>query len=276
MRFKAHLVAAALAAALWSGPAAAGPLDDAERLFAEGDFLTAAALAAELDSTAGLTLAAGATLAHMDFVAAPEARGEVAWQAEQFARRALARNGDRVEALLYLSIAVSAVAREKGAVAAHFEGLADEGRGYLERAVALDPENPWSHGMLGAWHLEIIRHAGESLAELFYDASLERGLSGFARAFELDPDNLLLHGEFAISLLALDPRRYAERAGGHLRKVLASTPVNRLEHLARERAAGTLASLESGDWEALARAVERIRGAPLAANDLRTGPDDSR
>lgn len=246
--------------------------EEAERLFVEGDFRAAANAAAELDTVEGLALAARATLAHMDFTAAPDERSEAARLAERFAREALAKNADHVEALLHLSIAIGHKARERGAVVAHFQGLAIEGRSYLDRAIALDPDNSWSYGMLGAWHMEIVRHAGNGLAELFYDADSGEGIAAFEQAFGLDPDNLLLNEEFAIALLALDAENYAERAAGHLRKALRLAPRDRLEELAQARAGAALAAIESGDQREVARLIETIRGKLKPAHGIRRDP----
>jgi len=246
--------------------------EEAERLFVEGDFRAAADAAAELDTADGLALAARATLAYMDFKAAPDERSQAAALAEHFAREALAKDANHVEALLHLSIAIGHKARERGAVVAHFQGLAREGRSYLDQAIALDPDNSWSNGTLGAWHMEIVRHAGNGLAGLFYDANAEEGIALFERAFTLDPDNLLLNEEFAVALLALDAKIYAERAAGHLRKALRLTPRHRLEELAQARASAALAAVESGDQQQVARLIEAIRGKLKSANGIRRDP----
>lgn len=246
--------------------------EESERLFFDGKFLEAAEAAAELDTADGLALAARATLAHMDFRAAPHKQGEAATLAERFAREALAKNANHVEALLQLSIAIGQQARERGAVVAHFQGLAREGRSYLDLAIALDPDNSWSYGMLGAWHMEIVRHAGDGLAELVYDADAEEGIALFEKAFSLDPDNLLLNEEFAVALLALDATSYAERAARHLRKALRLAPQDRLEELAQARASAALAAVESGDQQQVARLIDAIRGKLKPANSIRRDP----
>lgn len=253
----------------WS---ASATFEQAERLFVEGEFLAAADLAARLDTVEGLALAARATLAHMDFTAAPDERGTAAKLAEHFAREALAKDSNHVEALLHLSIAIGQKARERGAVVAHFQGLAREGRAYLDRAVALEPDNSWAYGMLGAWHMEIVRHAGNGLAELVYEADADEGIALFEKAFSLDPDNLLLNEEFAIALLTLDAENHVQRAVEHLRKALELAPRHRLEELAQARARAALAAVESGDPREVARLIEAIRGKLKPANRIRRDP----
>ncbi len=251
---------------------ASATFEEAERLFVEGDFRAAAESAAELDTADGSALAARATLVRLDFTAAPEERGELVRLAERFARDALSKDADHVEAMLHLAIAIGHKARQRGAIVAHFQGLALEGRSFLDRAIALDPDNPWGYGMLGAWHMEIVRHAGNSLAALFYDADAEEGIALFEKAFGLDPDNLLLNEEFAIALLALDVKSYAQRAAGHLRKALGLAPRNRLEKLAQARAKAALAAVQSGDQRAVTRLIEAIRGKLKSAHRIRRDP----
>ncbi len=251
---------------------ASATFEEAEKLFVEGDFPAAADLAAELGTAEGLALAARASLAHMDFTAAPDERSDTVRLAERFARDALAKDANHVEALLHLSIAIGHKARERGAIVAHFQGLAREGRSYLDRAIALDPDNSWGYGMLGAWHMEIVRHAGNGLAGLVYDADAAEGIALFEKAFDLDPDNLLLNEEFAIALLALDAKNHAQRAAGHLRKALGLAPRHRLEELAQARARAALAAVESGDQREVSRLIETIRGKLKPAHRIRRDP----
>ena len=119
----------------------AASIEAASALFARGDFLAAAREGEALDTADGLALAARATLAHAEFQAAPGQRRQDVLAAESLARRALAKDDSHVEALIELSLAVGYVARQKGAVSAHFQGLVAEGRDYLVRALALQPDN---------------------------------------------------------------------------------------------------------------------------------------
>lgn len=234
----------------------------ADALFLAGDFHAAAERAAGLDTADGLALAARATLVELDYLTTGPARTPLLDRAESFARHALALNAHHVEGRLHLAIALGHRARVRGAMEAHILGFADEGRSLLDSALAYSPDNAWCHALLGAWHLEIVRYGGGPLGDLFYGADVGQGLAHFARAFELAPENLLLHGEFAVALLALDPDAHGLEAAGHLNEALQIEAQSAVDHLAQARAGVVLSLLKSGDHQALAELLETIRGRP--------------
>lgn len=250
---------AVLVVLLWSVPAMAASLEEAEDLFAEGDFLAAAEAGRALNTAAGLAVAARATLAQAEFRAGPDRRMAMVRAAEASARAALAMDPDQVEALIQLSLALGYRARHQGALAAHFQGFVEEGKGYLLRALQLQPENPWANAMLGAWHLEVVKQGGPIIASTIYGATTRSGIGLFERALGLDPDNLALHFELALALLSLDPGAYATRATGHLEAAVAAEPGAAFERFVQGRAKSLLAATRNGDRRALDRQIDRIR-----------------
>lgn len=254
---------ALLAVCLWSacllGTAAAQLPSDAEQAFARGDFLLAARLGVRDDTAAGLALAARATLVYAEFEADPAERHQRVGQARHFARTALERDAGNVEAHIQMAAVIGYLARQEGAVSAHFQGLAHEGRGYLERALALAPDDPWANAVLGAWHLEVVNQGGEALASMLYGASVDQGIASFEKALAAEPGNPTLYTEFAIALLMLDAERYLTDGSAHLRRALTLEPHNALDGLQRQRARVLLTAAEQDDIRKLAREIRRIR-----------------
>lgn len=259
---------------LWPGSLPAASLEKAEALFARGQFLAAAEEGRAVADAAGLALAARATLAHVEFHAPPARRRSAVRAAEAFARAALARDPEHVEALIQLALAIGYRARHGGALTSHLQGLVEEGRGYLTQALSLQPDNAWANAALGAWHVEVFRVGGSALASVLYDSSDRRGLSLFRRALEIEPENLVLRYEFALALLSLDPRDHAEEAEAHLSAALALPTATMLDRLTRGRVERLLAALRSDRRADLDGEIRRIRDIRSLA--LENGPKEVR
>lgn len=247
-----------LVLALWPASVPAASIEEAEALFARGDFLTAAQEGRSVDSAASLALAARATLAHAEFHARPAFRRRAVLAAEALAREALSKDARHVEALIQLSVATGYLARHNGALASHIQGLAADGRAYLEQALAQQPDNAWANAALGGWHIEVFRAGGSMLASAWYDASAEQGIALFRKSLEIDPQNAVLRYEFALALLSLDPDVHADEAEEHLTTVIGQRTKTMLETLARGRARRLLAALRSDGRSRLADEIGRI------------------
>lgn len=248
-----------LAFGLWPALVSAASVEKAEALFARGDFLAAADEGRTVASAAGLALAARATLAYVEFRAPPTRRGHAVRAAEALAREALAKDPEHVEALIQLSLAIGYRARRNGALVSHLQGLVAEGRGYLKQAVALQPDNAWANAALGALHIEVFRVGGSALASALYESSDQRGLALFRRALEIEPENAVLHYEFALALLSIDSGSHADEAEIHLVKAVGLSPETTLDRLAGERAKRLLKALQSERRSKLAGEIRRIR-----------------
>jgi tetratricopeptide (TPR) repeat protein len=79
-----------------------------------------------------------------------------------------------------------------------------------ERALALDPDYPWAHHILGRWHHEVatLGRASRAIVHVFYGglpmASAAEGVRHLQRATELEPDELQHHLELGFAYLAVD------------------------------------------------------------------------
>jgi tetratricopeptide (TPR) repeat protein len=240
-----------LALALGVGTAArAQDLAEAMALYDQGVMLKAAELARGFGTADGHALAAQATLVAAVYLVPGGPDRSLLRQAADDARAALALDPDHLEAHLRLAVALGYIG-EGDPINAHLDGTAHEGKALLDRALALAPDSAWTHGLLGVWHLRVVRHAGPMLAEQLYGASLEQGRAQCAEAASLAPDVLAVRFGCAIALLEADPGRYTEEAAETLDTVAKLPADDAATQLIRADARRRLDLLKSGAAEVL-------------------------
>lgn len=228
-------------------PAHGQDLAEAHALYDRGVMLKAAELARGFGTADGYALASQSTLV----AAVYQRQGRdhaLLQQAAADARAALALDPDHVAALLQLALAIGYMA-EEDPVGAHLNGSAHEGKALLDRALALAPDNAWAHGMLGVWHLRLVKYAGPLLAQSLYDASVDRGRERCAEAASLAPDDLAMRFGCAISLLEVQPRRYADEAAEVLDTVVHLPAKDVAARLVQDEARRRLAELKAEPWD---------------------------
>lgn len=241
------------AVAIWMFVSAAAPYNGAAQLYEIGKYLEAASLAEKEGTASSLALAARATLAHAIYVADSSSRTTEVKKGEDLARKALAQDPGQVEAHLQLAIALYQQARVMTPITAYFQGYVGEARGNLDAALRIDADNPWVHSLLGSWHFEVVRLAGDILAQGLFDANLTDGRAAFAKANTLLPNNIVLQYTFARALLLSDPEANRTKAIHVLNAVLAIKPMNHLNKLVTARARVMLAAVESKSLMTLQR-----------------------
>jgi hypothetical protein len=227
----------------WRAPAADGELARAEALYEQGKMQAATRLARLAGGAAGLTLAAKATLVEALYLAPKETRASLLEHAARDARAALTLDPNDEGAYLQLAIALGQMAEDEGPVAAHLNGYAREGRQLLLRAHELAPDDPWPDGLLGIWHLQLVRYGSAVLAAELYGASVDKGLALCRDAARRAPAALALRYGCAISLLELDPKRFGAEALASLVAIVgmpAANAAERLVQMAARRQIGAL------------------------------------
>jgi hypothetical protein len=239
----------AVALLLAAGPAAHGQeLAEARVLYDQGAMLKAAELARGFGTADGYALAAQATLVAAIYQVRGGADETLLRQAADDARAALALDPNNLQAHLRLAVALGYIG-EGDPIDAHLNGTAHQGKALLDRALALAPDSAWAHGLLGVWHLRVVKHAGALLAERLYGANLEQGRAQCAEAASLAPEILAVRFGCAIALLEADPRRYAEEAVETLDTVAKLPADDAAAQLIRGDARRRLDVLKSGAWE---------------------------
>ena len=180
--------------------------------------------------------------------------------AKALAHRAMGLDPANVEAHLQEAIALGFLGRIMGVQAARREGLAEKVRAMLDRALALDPGNPWAEASLGAWHLEIVTQAGPLLASLLYGAGEQDGLTLYRGALRKAPDEPMLRYQFALALLARDTARHGTEARQALQHLQAAPASDALARFAAARAVLLLQAMDADDRTALLALVRMFQG----------------
>ena len=135
-------------------------------------------------------------------------RREAALRAQEYAEAALALEPDNAEAHLRLAAGLGYQSRYVNKLRAVMMGLPQQGRDHMIEAIRLDPSEPWGPAMLGAWHLEVVRRAGEGM----FDANEAEGLSLMRQAVEMGDAPATIPYRFAVALVAADPAVHGEEA----------------------------------------------------------------
>lgn len=226
-----------------------------------GDYADAARIAGDVNSAPALAYAARALIA--DAITRPDGFcTDCLRQAEALARRASRLDPRNVEACLQEAIAMGFRGRSIGVSAARAEGLAEKVRERLDATRAIDPRNPWAKAALGAWHLEIVTHAGSVLASLLYGASQDEGLALYREALGERPGEAPLQYQFALALLALDRDTLVPEARQALMDVRGSGSKDALTIFTKGRAATLLEALDAPSRGRLRSLVLQFQGYP--------------
>ena len=188
----------------------AAGLVSAETAYAQGRWAEAAALASAGDTAEAQILASGAHLAALmtESVTQRRERRRLARAARVAAERAVEHAPDNATAHFRVAAGIGYYTRYISPFGAYLRGLPQAGREHIERGIALDPDDPWGHAMLGAWHMEVARRGGSSALGADPDYGLER----YRAASAMGATEPALHYYFAVALVAADPQLNGEEA----------------------------------------------------------------
>jgi tetratricopeptide (TPR) repeat protein len=235
----------------------------ATQAYEAGRYADAARIAAAAETAPALAFAARALIA--DAITRPDGLcADCLRQAETLAKRASAIDPRNVEAHLQEAVALGFLGRSMGVFAARRQGLAERVREQLDKALAIDPGNPWAKASLGAWNLEIVSHAGSLLANLLYGAKESVGLELYRSALRELPEEALLHYQFALTLLALDQDGMKAEARQALERARGVSRQDALTTFTRERAAILLDAMRKDNTDELRRLVLKFQGYPAS------------
>lgn len=248
----------AMAAFVAAAPACAG--DAPFALYAAGRYDDAMKAGAAEGDAQGYAIAARAALADATTRDAPCL--PCLQRAEGFARHAVAADPKWPDGETYLAVSLGYEARITGPISARLHNYPGHAKDALDAALTADPKNAWALGALGGWNIEIVRTGGDTLANLFYGASVDNGLDAFARAFKAAPNNLAIRYQYALSLSGYDPDRFRSEIDDAFARVARETPQTAYERLAQKRAAELSGLLDKGDRDGFNRRVRKYQGYP--------------
>lgn len=258
-----HAFAAASLLVLWTAvvaPASAQVPQTALAAYDHGKFMVAATVAESEGSPEALAFAARARIA--DAIMRDDLCLACLVRAQATAQSAIAQDPNQAEGYIQLAIAIGFRGRLVSTFEAQSEGLAEQGRAAIDRALELDPVNAWARASLGGWHLEIVHRAGGILASVLYGANEEDGLKNFRAALAEDQESLLLHYHYALSILALDAKRFHAEALATLEAGYKDARTDAMLAFTRKRADKLIEALKNGNLHDIDALVRRYQGYP--------------
>lgn len=218
--------------------------------YERGTYMEAVEAGKRLATADGLALAARSLLAYGGYHPDDAHRRQVLNDAIQAAEAALDRAPDHVEANLQWAIALGYRARLDVSM-----GDARRARQRIERALALEPDNPWANAALAGWHGEVRDTLGGFIAGAVMGASKKKCFRAFDRALALDPDNPAIHFWYAHIRLRFERRDRAGTARQLLEDGIALAPRTAFEASLQELSGQVLSALETGEKKTLKQAL---------------------
>lgn len=225
----------ALALALCTVPAAAELPSPILAAFGDGRFDEAARRAASLSDADAKALAARALLAK-GMCGDGQPPVALVDEAETLARAALEIEPGHIEGRLQLAIALSLKLRPLSPREAMRAGHGEVARELAEAVLRDDPGNPYAHGLLAVWHVEVVRRGG-AIGAAIMGASLREGLGHYQAAARARPDDAAIHWQMARALAALNARKYRGEILGALQAAQVAGRDDALETVMAARAA---------------------------------------
>lgn len=179
-------------------PALAQSQQAAQAMFDQGKWQDAAAAAADLNTSAGLALAAEATTIGAG-ISADSAKKGLFQKAQDFAKQAIAKDPNNADAYFELARAQGRLAQYVGILQSL--GLAGDIKKNLDKSIALNPKLAAAYVALGLWHANL--DSKGFMARAATGASRNQISPNFEKAIALEPEVATHHIEYANALLLI-------------------------------------------------------------------------
>ncbi len=207
-------------------------------LFHNGEFeqAVAAGLAA---GGAGVTVANKATAVYATYLEPGEqARLELFLQIAERARAQAAADPQHANAWYWNAYALGRYCQGISVAKALAQGLGQQIKESLEKAIALSPQHVEARIALGTFHAEVIDKVGALIGSMTYGAKKEVGLQLFEEALALHPGSAIGMVDYANALVMLEGEHRMEEATALYERAAACQPLDAMEelHVAMARA----------------------------------------
>ena len=192
---------------LLCAPAWANSAEDVRALITAGEYENAYSIASELNTAEGFAMAA-------ESISAQILLGEVtrlnkqSKQARKLAQTALSLEPENYNAKLQYTLADGFVTRTSGDITAWRKKLPTKTLAVIRDFRQSYPDDPRGLALEAAWHMGVIRRAGERNGRKWFGASLDEGLKLYNMARNKNPNDILIETNFAMSLLVLNSEHY--------------------------------------------------------------------
>jgi len=250
------LIAVLLATPAWGSSAA-----EVRGLIASGDYETARTLAENLETAEGYALAAESLSAQI-LLGEVEKLNKRSKEARELSEKALALDPALYDAKLQYALSDGFVTRTSGNLTAWRKKLPMKTLGKIQDFRTEHPNDAKGLALEGAWHLGVLRKAGEKNGGKWFGASLAEGERLYAEARAKAPNDVLIETNYALSLFVLDRDAYAPQVRPLLEAVAAMPANDDLYRKVQGKAAKILAA--SDDLKTMEEMAERfLDGEPL-------------
>lgn len=182
--------------------AIAQPYSETHKLIQSGSYSAAVKSGQALNTADSLSLASEA-LARKVMLGEAENPKASAVMARNLAGKALDMEPNHQNARLQFVVTDGFVARYTNDVTAWFKKLPQKSLELIQSYRNDFPDDPKGDALMGAWHLEIIRKAGEESAERWFGARADYGKAFFEKSLHQDPADPIVNINYAFALIAL-------------------------------------------------------------------------
>lgn len=228
-------------------PALASGLEETQALYDEGQYDAAADMGEAMGTPDGLTLATKSLLGKTNLLPRKKRSLKDVGRAITMAERAFTIEPDNLDAHLQYAVSLGIRGRLISKMRAQMQGLPNQAKEHLLIGLELGPDHAWANAFYAAWHIEVVRGGGATLANSLYGAKLDTGLEIYDRALTLQPMSAVLPYEYAQFLLATDYYRFKEKAAGLLAFSLSLPAKNHQERAIHARVSALQAGVKADD-----------------------------
>lgn len=216
--------------------------ETARDLLYDGQYEDARATALAADTVESLNAAAEIMAAEIMLMRVDDAKDH-AKDALKLADRALKRDPGNVEALFMRALHTGFRTRSSSAFAIVMKGLIGDTYAAIEAFEAAAPNDPRADALYGAWHLGIVRAAGDGR----FGAALSEGLAHYDRAVAAMPTDIVVMSNYAFSLIVMEDPSLLPRARELLEQIEATDPDGATEVETRARMLSLLAVMDDAN-----------------------------
>ncbi|MEP1231697.1 MAG: hypothetical protein ABJG88_13575 [Litorimonas sp.] len=228
-RFVAFCLCVAAPLAIW-----AAPIDDIQALVDAGQYEQARHLATQMDTAEGYILAAESLSAQI-MLGEVDKLNKHSKQARELAQMALHLDPDSYDAKLQYALADGFVTRTSGNLTAWRKNLPMKTYSSIQDLRQDYPNDARVIALEAAWHLGVVRKAGEKSGQKWFGASSLQGRELYNQAIELAPQNIIIRSNYVIGLLALKHEPDMADIKSNIEDVLLMTPNNYMETKVQQR-----------------------------------------
>lgn len=236
-------------------------LQQAQAAILAGEYTQAETLLSDEQSAQSLTLRAESMSTRV-MLGLTEKPHKLAGRARKLAQQALELDPDNAEIKIQYALAYGFEARTAGIVKAWRKKLPQKCKLAIDRAFAAAPNDARTHALLGAWHLGLVRKAGEKRASKMFDASLAVGMKHYDEALRRDPTNIVILGNYAISLLGIDSSLHKDKAQSLIAALDSAPARSATDRDIQSRMRPLLPLLKAQDAGPLIEAIDQLMNEP--------------